>query len=147
MYSLKTITSLRDLDVTVYRGSRFVRFHVYESKWGYPLADTVQKLNWWKDANTVSHIKDVLLAKNHGITALIHQGYKVECVPVAKGSDLRQSDASSECFSRSPAKRLEQLEEQSGLDFDALMEYTHSKEFHEHARQNVLKYHCKPKSK
>ena len=102
MFSLKTITSLRDLDVTVYRGSRFVRFHVYESKWGYPLADTVQKLNWWKDASTVSHIKDVLLAKELGITALIHQGYNVECVPAPKGSKLQQSDALQERYKYRP---------------------------------------------
>ncbi len=146
MYSLKTITSLRDLDVTVHRGSRFIRLHVYEAK-GHIHADTVQKLNWWKDANTVSHIKDVLLSRDLGITALLHQGYNVECVPVPKGSDLQQSDASSECFNRSPAKRLEQFEKESGLNFDALMEYTRSKEFHEHAKQNILKYHCKPKTK
>ena len=111
MYSLKTITSLRDLDVTVYRGSRFVRFHVYEAK-GHIHADTIQKHNWDKDANTVSHIKDVLRHKDLGITALLHQGYNVECKPIAKGSDLQQSDEFQERYNCLPPKRVEQREEQ-----------------------------------
>ena len=147
MYTLSTLATLRDLDITVYRGSRFIRFHVYENKHGRVQADIIQRLNWWKDSQQPSHIKNVLLSPEHGITALIHLGYSVESRPAPKGSDLALSEQSTVCFNRSPAKRLEALESESGLDFDALLEYTRSKEFHEHAKQNILKYHCKPKLK
>lgn len=82
--------SLRDLEVTIKRGdSRFVRFHVYQSKWGYPLANTVQSDNWDKDMNDIYHIKQILLDKDLGIISLLHEGYIVNCNPIKKGSSLK----------------------------------------------------------
>ena len=84
MYSLETITSLQDLVITLKLGSRSLRFHVYQHK-GSVHADTIQNVNF--DNTTL--IKDILIDPKHGITALLHQGYIVNCAPVKKGSKLK----------------------------------------------------------
>ena len=150
MYSLSTILSLQDLIVSVRKGSRVVSYHLYNSN-GLSHACFIAQNDWEKDALTTYDIGSIITSQDLGITALIHQGYIVECAPIAKGANKQQLlDAiQALCAGRDHSCGFVRQARDWAMDgfFEAQMEYTHSKEFHEHARQNIMKYHCKPKTK
>ena len=155
MYSLFTILSLQDLIVSVRKGSRYCSYHLYNSN-GLNHARFIAQNDWEKEPLTTYDVGSIITSPDLGITALVHQGYIVECAPIAKGADKQQlldaiqslcAGRDHSCgFVRQARDWAMQLEEQDGF-FEAQMEYTRSKEFHEHAMQNVLKHHNKPKTK
>ena len=89
MYSLSTILSLQDLIISVRKGSRVVSYHLYNSN-GLSHACFIAQNDWEKDALTTYDIGSIITSQDLGITALIHQGYIVECAPIAKGANKQQ---------------------------------------------------------
>ena len=89
MYSLFTILSLQDLIISVRKGNRVVSYHLYNSN-GLSHARFIAQNDWEKEPLTTYDVGSIITSQDLGITALIHQGYIVECAPIAKGANKQQ---------------------------------------------------------
>ena len=138
MYTLNTLLSLQDLIVSVRKGNRYCSFHIDKldvaeegrNPVGFRL---IAQNEWDKDLLGTWEIRTIIASPDLGITALIHQGYIVECAPIAKGADKEQLlDAiQSLCAGRDYSCGFVRQARDWAMDgfYEAQMEYTHSKEF------------------
>jgi hypothetical protein len=85
MYSIFTILTLQDLIATVRKGTRVVSYHLYNSN-GLSHARFIAQNDWEKEPLTTYDVGSIITTPDLGITALIHQGYTVECSPIKKNA-------------------------------------------------------------